>query len=117
MNLTTQEPPVSTSAPEEAPASLAVPLVPVPSSSAIPSFKSTSLLSPIVCDERAIGRLLETLLHRAGLSTEEASRRLGVTSNTIRQYLHGRRTKPSLLWFIKLATLCGAKVTIEFPSR
>lgn len=90
--------------------------VPLPSSSAIPAFKSSSLLTPVVCDERAIGRLLETLLSRSGMSIEEASRRLGVTSNTIRQYLHGRRTKPSLFWFVRLATLCGASVSIQFPE-
>lgn len=90
------------------------PPVPIPSS-AFPTFKQASLLTPVVCDERAIGRLLETLLHRSGMSIEEAARRLGVTSNTIRQYLSGRRTRPSLLWFVRLAALCGAKVTVEYP--
>jgi lambda repressor-like predicted transcriptional regulator len=92
-------------------------LVPIPASSSIPAFKSTSTLTPVVCDERAIGRLLETILHRSGLSIEEVSRRMGVTSNTIRQYLAGRRSRPSLLWFVKVAGLCGATVTVQFPDR
>lgn len=101
--------------PADAPEPFRTP-VPLPSTSAVPSFRSTSTLTPLVCDERAIGRLLETLIDRAGLSIEEVARRMGVaSSNTVRQYLAGRRSKPSLLWFIKLATLCGARVTVEFP--
>ncbi len=106
--------PITTS--DESPDFSEVPLVPIPSTSTS-SFRSTSSLTPVVCDERAIGRLLETLLHRAGLSVNEASRRLGVNTNTIRQYMAGRRSRPSLLWFVKLAILCGARVTIEFPER
>ena len=57
------------------------------------------------------------ILSKGGLSVGEAARRLGVTSNTIRQYLRGRRNKPSLLWFLKLVEISGARVTIEFPSK
>lgn len=91
--------------------------VPMPSSSTIPSFRSTSSLTPLVCDERAIARLLELMLAKGGLSVNEAAKRMGVTSNAIRQYLRGRRTRPSLIWFIKMAELCGAKVSVEFPTR
>lgn len=92
-------------------------LVPIPSNSAIPAFRASSSLTPVLCDERAIGRLLETLISRGGISIGEASRRLGVTTNTVRQYLAGRRSRPSLLWFVRLAEACGAKVTVEFPGR
>lgn len=88
----------------------------LPSNSTASVFRTSSSLTPLVCDERAIARLLETLLSRGGLTIGEASRRMGVTTNTIRQYLRGRRNKPSLIWFIRLADLCGAKVTIEFPK-
>jgi hypothetical protein len=91
--------------------------VPIPTSSTIPSYRSTTSITPLVCDERAIMRLLETMLSRGGLSVNEAASRLGVTSNAIRQYLKGRRAKPSLMWFIRLAEVCGAKVTVEWPTR
>lgn len=107
----------SESASLEAPASGEV-HAPLPSSAGIPSFRTSSPLTPLVCDERAIGRLLETMLDKAGLSSAEASRRLGYDSpNSVRQYLRGRRKKPSLLWFLKFAALCGAQVSIEFPTR
>jgi hypothetical protein len=57
------------------------------------------------------------ILSKGGLSIGEASRRMGVTTNSIRQYLRGRRNKPSLMWFIRFAELNGARVTIEFPER
>lgn len=89
---------------------------PVPSASSMPTFRSTTPLTPLVCDERAIARLLGLLLNKGGLTVEEASRRLGVTPNAVRQYLKGRRNKPSLIWFIRLVELCGGKVTLELPG-
>jgi hypothetical protein len=90
--------------------------IPLPSNQAA-TFRSSAPLTPLVCDERAISRLLETLLSRSGLSAGEVARRLGISSNAVRQYLRGRRSKPSLIWFIRLAELCGARVTIEFPTK
>jgi hypothetical protein len=89
----------------------------VPSVSSLGSYRSSSTISPVVCDERAITSLLELLLSKGGLSVNEASRRMGVTQNAVRQYIVGRRTKPSLLWFVKFAELCGARVVVEFPGR
>lgn len=94
-----------------------LPFIPMPSSTALPIFKSSTPLTPLVCDERAIARLLATLLSRGGLSTREVARRMGVTPNAVRQYLRGRRNRPSLIWFIKLAELCGARVLVEFPEK
>jgi len=91
--------------------------VPLPSLVSSSPLYHTSPLSSVICDERAIAYLLETLLHRAGLSIAEASRRLGNGPNTISQYINKRRCRPSLLWFIKFAELCGAKVSIEFPGK
>lgn len=90
---------------------------PVPSVNSIPSINSTSPLTPLVCDERAIARLLEMIIQRGGLSTNEVAKRMGVTQNAVRQYIRGRRNRPSLIWFIRLAELCGARVVIEFPSK
>lgn len=85
----------------------------MPSQASIPTFNRQSSLTPVVCDERAISKLLEILINRSGLSISEVARRMGVTTNAIRQYLHGRRNKPSLLWFVRLAAVCGAQVTLE----
>ena len=91
--------------------------VPLPASSVgAAHFKPTSTLTPVICDERAISRLLELLLSRGGLTTNEAASRLGINAASLRQYVNGRRGKPSLLWFLKFAALCGARVTIEFPE-
>lgn len=91
---------------------------PVPSST-FQNATSTPLssLTPVICDGRVISRLLETLLHRAGLTPAAAARALGVRPQAVQQYLGGRRTKPSLLWFVKLAEVCGARVYVEFPKR
>jgi DNA-binding transcriptional regulator YdaS (Cro superfamily) len=90
---------------------------PLPGGNAIFLPKSASSnLTPLVCDERAIARLLGLLLSRGGLSIGEVARRLGVTPQAVRQYLRGRRNKPSLIWFVKFAEACGGKVSIEFPK-
>lgn len=90
---------------------------PLPSSGSIPVIKHTTPLTPLVADERAIGHLLGLLMSRSGLSTNEVARRLGVTPNSVRQYLKGRRCKPSLIWFIKLVEVCGGRVNLETPER
>jgi len=51
------------------------------------------------------------------LSVGVIADRLGVTPNAVWQYLKGRRSRPSLQWFIRLVEVCGGKVTIEFPKR
>lgn len=99
----------------ESPSSL---LTPLPSSfpASTRHLSPSSPLLPVICDERAISRLLEHLLERAGLTPKEAAVRLGYRSqNSVRQYLAGRRTKPSLIWFIRFCQLCGAQVTLTFP--
>lgn len=79
---------------------------------------SAEELNVAVCDESAIARLLERLLTRARLSPRQASRALGLGDNAVQQYVYGRRCRPSLLWFLRLANLCGARVVLEFhPKR
>lgn len=98
---------------DPAPESSAVPVL-LPVSVSSPLTKPSSL-TPLICDQRAISRLLDLMLSRAGLSVAEASRRMGVVPNSLRQYLSGARQKPSLLWFLKFAAVCGARVSLEFP--
>jgi hypothetical protein len=88
-----------------------------PSSSSVPLIRSSAPLTPLVCDERVIQRLLGEIINKGGLTPNEVARRMGVSSNAIRQYLRGRRNRPSLIWFVRLAELCGARVLIEFPGK
>ena len=78
---------------------------------------SSSNLSAVLLDNRAIVALIDQLLARAGLSQAEACRRLGITPSSFNQYRLGRRCKPSMWWIVRLAEVCGAKVFVEFPSK
>jgi hypothetical protein len=93
------------------------PLTPIPSSANRPVVTSSSSLTPLICDERAISSLLGNLLDGSGLTISSAARKLGINSASLRQYINGRRGRPSLLWFLRFAAICGAKVTIEFPTH
>ena len=73
------------------------------------------VLPPLVCDERMIARMLEKVLEAGGLSHRSAAKELGMTGNALRQYLVGRRRRPSLIWFVRLCALAGVKVLVEFP--
>ena len=86
----------------------------VPVGSPSPAPKATSL-TPVVHDERAITRLLETMFQRGGLSVGEAARRLGTTPQNVRQYVRGRRN-PSLMHVLKLAEVCGVRVLVDIPT-
>lgn len=91
--------------------------VPMPSFAYPVAPPPASYLTPLVCDERVIARLLDHLLSKAGLTVPEAARRLGIHPNSVRQYLYGQRTRPSLQWFVRFADLCGARLYIEFPPK
>lgn len=80
-----------------------------------PAHSKSSLL-PLVNDQRATQRLLELMLIKAGLTVPQAARQLGISDEAVRQYIVGRRAKPSLWWFLRFCQLCNAKVTIEFPK-
>jgi hypothetical protein len=82
----------------------------------VPHAYQSHPLSPLVCDERAIVKLLETLLAKGRVSLREAARRMGTSDQSLRQYLKGRRSKPSLYWFVKLVEACGGRVLVEWPK-
>jgi hypothetical protein len=71
--------------------------------------------TPVVNDPRAISRLLEMALSKGGLSVSEAARRLDISPQAIRQYIHGRRN-PTIAQFIKLLGVTGARLVVEFPK-
>lgn len=113
----TESPGVPAASPEAGPPAEGSIYPVVPSSAIQPTFRQHTSLTPLVCDERAIAKLLETLISRSGKSLGVLSDSLGVTRNAVRQYIRGRRNKPSLIWFVRLAEACGARVSIEFPKR
>lgn len=86
----------------------------VPFSHQISSLGKHTSLTPLVCDRRAIARLLGLILEKRGLTVGEAARRLGVRDEAVRQYVTGRRSNPSLEWFAKFCQMAGVKVSIEF---
>jgi transcriptional regulator with XRE-family HTH domain len=85
----------------------------VPVSSPLPTSRNISL-TPLICDERAIARLIGLMLDRGGLTISEAARRMGVSSSDLRQYIHGRR-RPSLFQVLRIAQACGTRLLAEFP--
>ena len=85
--------------------------VPVPSS----LTQRTAHVAIVLSDDRSIPPLLTQIVDRSGLSQSEIARRLGVTRQTVNQVLLARK-RPTLQWFAKLAEVCGARLTIEFPG-
>lgn len=67
-------------------------------------------------DERAISALIDRLLDRANLDEKSLAQRLGIKQQTLHQYRMSRRKRPSIQWLVKLASACGAKIVVEFPS-
>lgn len=90
-------------------------MVPLPSTAATSSNLSFPL-TPVVCDDRAISKLLEVVLSKGGRTIPGVARELGVGDNAIRQYIRGYRVNPSLKWFLRFAEICGAEVSIKFKN-
>lgn len=80
------------------------------------SLYTPTSLTRVIDDDRAIQRLLEIIIERAGLTGNAAASRLGMTRQSLQPYLNGRRS-PSLKWLLRLCQLCGAEVQIRLPER
>jgi hypothetical protein len=115
--MTKVQEPLASSAIDDSANSSVEPLTVVPAINSLPVFRSSASLAPIVSDDRAISGLLDLILNRGHISIHEMARRMGCSPSSVRQYMAGRRCKPSLRWFVKFANIAGAKVTIEFPER
>lgn len=98
--------------PPEPAEDLSFPAMPFPLG--LPPPRMPSPTTPVVADEGALRQLLGQLLMGAGFTIGEAARRLGVSRNGFAQYLNGHRV-PGLFWFVKVVSLCGGRVVVEFP--
>ena len=87
--------------------------IPLPGSSS--SEKAS--LAVVLCDNKTICVLIETILHRSGMTQAEVCRRLGISSSNFNQYRLGRRMKPSVWWLARLIDVCGGRLFVEFPPR
>ena len=63
-----------------------------------------------------LAKVVEELLERADLSQTAASKQLGITRQSLHQYVVSRRTSPSVQWLARLCNLCGAKLIVEWPQ-
>lgn len=92
--------------------------LPLPSSALSKPLPSPAInLSRSVVSEQSISGLLDRLLRGAGLSVREAAKRLEMNDESVRQYVRGRRNRPSLSWFIRFVELCGGRVILEFKQK
>lgn len=70
----------------------------------------------ILDDPNSLPQLVALILERAGLTTREAAQRIGVQPETLRQYLSGRRKRPSVEWLARLAAVCGGRLVVQLAS-
>lgn len=97
------------------PSSSDLDLSPLPSSRPLPVYPTSNLL-PVLNDDRAVAGLLEMLLRHARLTPNDAAKQLGIHPSSVKCYLAGRRSRPSIQWFVRFVNLCGGVVRIEFPA-
>jgi hypothetical protein len=88
-------------------------LVPLPTSHLASSAINPAPFRVLVPDEASTVKLLEDLLKMSGLSIRQAAKNMGVEDMSLRQYLRGRRSNPSVIWLIKFAGLCGYELVVR----
>lgn len=79
-----------------------------PSAPLNPATLSRTVLS----DERALSRLLLSLLKHSGLAPVEMAARMGIKPASLQQYLNGRRINPSVKWLVRFAEHCNCKLKV-----
>lgn len=87
--------------------------VPIPSNSSI----ERTPIAVVISDQKAIGALVEQIVYRSGMTQAELCRRLGISPSNFNQYRLGRRPRPSVWWLVRLLTITGGRMVVEFPSR
>lgn len=75
----------------------------------------TSQLHP---DRQTFPRLFRRMVDSTGETQAEICKRgVGEARQSLHQYLTGRRSNPSLQFFLRVAAACGCRVLIEYPRR
>jgi DNA-binding Xre family transcriptional regulator len=89
----------------------------LPGSAHRQSASSPISLTPLVCDHRAITKLLERLIESRGLTIREVAHRMGMNERSLQQYTSGRRSNPTLMFFLKLCEAAGVRVAVELSPK
>lgn len=109
---------VPAEAPAGAPAAAPVPFAPsvVPAQLTwAPAYDAAAPSELVLARKHAERELIQLLIDRSGVSQAELARRLGITPQALGQYVKARR-RATFHWLVRLAQVCGGKVTVEFPS-
>jgi DNA-binding CsgD family transcriptional regulator len=77
------------------------------------SAKDALMLTGDAANTREAVRLL---LSRSGLSAAEVARRLGVTRQTVQQFVTQRRPSIQVRSLAEVAAVCGGRVIVELPE-
>ena len=60
--------------------------------------------------------LLVEIFRSSGLSLNKLAKTLGVSRQSLQQYLRGARVKPSALWLVQFALACGGAVQVQLKD-
>lgn len=85
---------------------------PLPATGGLSPDMPTVISIPVVNDPRALSRLLEAVIYRAGQTPAQVAKDLGIRPQTILQYTSGRSTV-GFRFFLKVLTHCGWVLKVE----
>lgn len=83
---------------------------------AAPQRLSAPPQSRRIVNQTTIARLLAHFLNNSGGTLSAASQRLGIAPQSLRQYLSGKRSKPSIEWLIRYLAAIDATLTVRLSS-
>lgn len=93
----------------------------------IPSFSSaarsavsvpySSRLMAVPLDPDGVHVIIERLIAESGLTQSEIARRMGISKQSVSQYVQLRRKRPSIIWLARLALVCGSRILVEAPAK
>ena len=70
----------------------------------------------LLVDEKAVTKLVQSMIHRSGMSINQIAAAMGTTRQSLNQYRFARRRRPSLQWISRLAKATGATIQVVFPQ-
>ena len=80
-----------------------------------PAYDAQAPQELVLARKHAERELIQLLIDRSGVSQAELARRLGITPQALGQYVKARR-RATFHWLVRLAQVCGARVSVDFPS-